>query len=182
MIDLGPLRERIIYFPESDAFSLTFQSEGYNSIYVVALLESQFFYILFFGMVVMVDMILLVLSKKWPNLKSIREKRTKKFLYWNTLVRFFMEIYLSLTMFSLINLMNLEWKTSLPAVNFSNFFAIVSMIVVVVCPIVLIVFTMRHFRDLNNEEFKERHGAMTEGLELNYRERGDVQVSEANKL
>ena len=93
-----------------------------------------------------------------------------------------MEVYLSLTMFSLINLMNMDWDTDLPSVNFSNFFAIVGTIVAVVCPIILIVFTMRHYKDLNKDEFQKRHGVMLEGLEVNYMDRTDVQFSEINKL
>lgn len=111
IVDLGPLRESLMYFPESDAFSLKFLSEGYENIFVVSLLEAQFFYILVVWIVITLDMILLALSYKWPKIQNCREKWTKKHLYWNGLVRFFMEIYLCLTLFSLVNLMNMVWDT-----------------------------------------------------------------------
>ena len=68
LIDLSSFRESLMYMPESDAFSLTFQSEGYESIYVVSLLEAQFFYIIILGMIILVDLILLALSYKWPSI------------------------------------------------------------------------------------------------------------------
>ena len=181
-IDVSSMREGLLYLPESDAFSLTFQSEGYDNIYVISLLEAQFFYIMFIWTVLAVDMILLALTYKWPKIQTFRQKYTIKYLYWNGLVRFFMEIYLFLAMFSFINLANMDWDTSLPAVNFSNFCAIVGTILVIVGPIILIVFTMRKFKDLSNEEFQKRHGVMVEGLELNYRERSDVPSEEVNRL
>ena len=136
---------------------------------------------MFIWIVITLDMILLALTYKWPKIKNFREKWTKKYLYWNGLVRFFMEIYLCLTMFSLINLMHMDWDTSLPAVNFSNFCAIVATILVVIGPVILIVFTLRSYKDLSKDEFQKRHGVMVEGLELNYRERTDVQHYETDK-
>ena len=173
-IDVTSLRDSIMYLPESDAFSLTFQSEGYDNIYVTSLLEAQFFYIMFIWIVLAVDMILLALTFKWPKIQTFRQKYTVKYLYWNGLVRFFMEIYLYLALFSFINLANMDWDTSLPAVNFSNFCAIIGTIIVIIGPIILITFTMLRFKDLGKEEFQKRHGVMVEGLELNYMERTDV--------
>ena len=60
-------------------------------------------------------------------------------------------------------------------------FAIVATIFVVVAPIILIVFTMRNFRKLSDEQFQKRHGVMCEGLELNYKERKGVPKSESDK-
>ena len=60
---------------------------------------------------------------------------------------------MNLALFSCVNLSHLDWDTNLPAVNFSNMFAILAMMAVVTVPVVLIVNTLRNLRKLQSESY-----------------------------
>ena len=117
------------------------------------------------------DLMLKAYSLKWPGIGSVRRRCTSNWLYWNPLVRLFKEIYMNLTLFTMVNIVSLEWDTELPAVTFCNVFSIVALIVVLTLPVFLIVHTSRNLRNFQKESFQKRHGAMFEGLELDVRKR-----------
>ena len=117
-----------------------------------------------------------LLALRWPSIGKIRRKYTAKWLYWNGIVRLFMEIYMNLTLFSLLNLKTIEWGTNLPAVNFSNTFAILAIIVAATAPVLLIVHAARNLRSLQDDSYQSRHGAMFEGLEHDYKQRMWLQI------
>ena len=78
---------------------------------------------------------------------------------------------MNLALFSCVNLSHLEWDTNLPAVNFSNLFAILAMMTVIAVPVVLIVNALRNLNNLQSESYQSRHGALFEGIELDLTKR-----------
>ena len=155
----------MFFFPEMEPFSLTFSSQGKDSVFLVTLLEAQFFYIMLLGLVMIVDGILKLMARKWPTVQSFRQRRTVKFLYWNGTIRFLMEVYMNLTIFTLVNLASLDWKTGFPSANFSNTLAIFSIIIVTVIPIVLIVVAYRNLEKFAKDGTNLRYGTILEGTE-----------------
>ena len=120
------------------------------------------------GIVVFYDLMLKAYSLRSPGIIAVRRKCTSNWLYWNGIVRMFMEIYMNLTLFNFVSLVNLDWNTNLPAVNFSNTFAIVGTLVVFIAPVILLRHTWRNLHKFGDESFSKRHGAILEGVDLDY--------------
>ena len=76
-----------------------------------------------------------------------------------------MEVYMNLTMFTLVNLASLDWKTGFPAANFSNTLAIFSMILIIVSPIALIVIAYRNLEKFTEDDANLRYKTILEGTE-----------------
>ena len=114
-----------------------------------------------------VDILLMYASRKFPKAGQLRNKTTKKFLYWNWTIRFFMEIYMSFTMFSFVALTSLEWDSPFAAVQFSNYFALAIAMVIIVGPAFLIRHLIKNMNNLNDKKFKDKYGTLTSEVELN---------------
>ena len=155
-----------MYLPETKAFSLVFESAGYNSIYIMVLLGTTFVFAIILIVVLFIDFVLWLVGKKVPKVAGFRHKTTKKWLYWNLLIRILMEVYLNLVLFSWINLVKSDWSSELPAVRFCNFFALVTCIVTIVCPIVMVVHAIKNRKNWRDPSYQEKNGAIFEGLNL----------------
>ena len=114
-----------------------------------------FFLILLVSFVALFDLLLRAYTYllKQPCIARCRNKVTAKWLYWNGSTRLFMEIYMNLALFSCVNLSHLDWDTNLPAVNFSNMFAILAMIAVISVPVALIVNALKNLGNLQSESY-----------------------------
>ena len=139
-----------MYLPETAGFSLVFESAGFESIYIIVLLGTVFIATIIILTLIFIDILLKYLGRKWHKIASFREKTTSKWLYWNFLIRFFLEVYLNFVMFSLVNLTKSKWRTGLNAVNFSNIFSLFILLVSVVGPIVIVTQAIR-----NQEKWEE---------------------------
>ena len=117
-------------------------------------------------MLTLVDILLMYASRKWGKAGQLRDKTTKKFLYWNWSIRFFMEIYMSFTLFSFIGLASLEWGSPFPAVKLSNFFTLAIVIVIIVGPIFMIRHVIKNIKNLNDKQYKDKYGTLTAEVEL----------------
>ena len=122
--------------------------QGYETVYFVPLLGTSFLLILLLGMMVLIDLTMKLLSHKVPSIDKVRRKWTSKWLYWNGIIRLFLEIYMNVTLFSLVNLANLEWDTFLSGVNFTNTMSILAIIVAFTAPVVLIVHAFLNLQKL----------------------------------
>ena len=65
-----------MYLPETKAFSLVFESAGYKSVYIIVLLGSTFILTIIILVLLFVDVVLLFIGRKWPNIVQIRRKTT----------------------------------------------------------------------------------------------------------
>ena len=99
------------------------------------------------------DLMLKAYSIRSPGIIAVRRRCTSNWLYWNGIVRMFMEIYMNLTLFNFVSLVNLDWETNLPAVNFSNTFAIVGTIVAFIAPVILLRHTWQNLCKFGDESF-----------------------------
>ena len=155
-----------MYLPETKAFSLVFESAGYTSVYIIVLLGTTFVFMILILCMLFIDLVLWLVGKKVPKVAYFREKTTKKWLYWNFLIRFLMEMYLNAVLFSFVNLISTDWSSELPAVRFCNFFSLVTIIVAIVCPIIIVMHAIRNRKNWQEPSYQEQNGAIFEGLAL----------------
>ena len=109
LIDTEELTNEMGYYPEMDAFSLNFQNAGYANYYLVPNLGFLFY--VGFGILVLhfVNVGLYHFAKRFPIIEPQRRKLST-WLYWNGSFRYFIEGYMNLTLFSLLNIKNLDWS------------------------------------------------------------------------
>ena len=180
-IDIAAIIRSAMYYPERDAYSLNFQAQGHDSVYAIPLLGTTFLLILLLGVLVLYDLMLKAYSLKSPSIGSVRRRCTQGWLYWNFIVRLFTEIYMNLTLFTMVNLMEMEWDSNLAAANFSNLFSILATCIVFTAPVALIVLTSRNLRDHKTASFQRRFGAVVEGIELDFTKRDEQLPDIGNK-
>lgn len=113
---------------------------------MVILLGTQFVYTVVIGIIWLLNALLILLTDKFPCIEKYRRKTTMKVINRFFLTRFFMEIHMNLVLFSIVNVDNLEWDTSLSAVNFSNLYAVLALILAFTCPIYLVWQTLKSYK------------------------------------
>ena len=103
VIDTATVTNEIFYFPEMDAISLNFQNAGYDTNLLVPSLGTLFYIIVGQTSLVFVHMLLYLLAKAIPKTGVLKNK-VSAYLYWNGSIRFMMESYMDIVLFSLMNL------------------------------------------------------------------------------
>ena len=97
------------------------------------------------------------------------EKRTVKFrnlLFWGGTSRFFIESYVQITLYTLLNLKEFEWDKDFPLITLSDVLSIVSLAAIVTLPIVLVIFLACTMAKWSDGEFAARNGALLDGADL----------------
>ena len=110
-------------------------------------------------------LVLYCLIRLCPKVEKITNK-LKNFLFWGGTSRFFIESYIQIALFTLLNLKEFEWDTNFTLITLSNVLAIVSVAVLVILPIALIIFLACNIGKWDDEEFARRNGALLEAGDL----------------
>ena len=137
--DTSKITAELMYFPEDDPLSLSLQEQGIDTTLMVPGLGNIFYMLLGYCALATLHLLLSLVAKKIPKVDQASSK-ISKFLYWNGLIRLYMEIYLDLAICALLNLKTMYWEEKLSAVSFSNVLAIISVACLGIIPIFLIVF------------------------------------------
>ena len=158
--------EQMMYDPESVAPSINFQQAGHDSALLVPNLGSLFYIMLgYVGLYVFYFFVVWPLTKLCPKVKKVTDK-LKNFLLWNGSIRFFIESYIQITLFTVLNLKAFEWDADWTLISLSHVLAIVSMAVVTLLPIALIIYYACNINKWWDEKFCESKGAFLEGTDL----------------
>ena len=111
-----------------------------------------FYFAQFFAVLVCIQVVLFLVAKKLKKLSKASTWLTD-FLYWNGLIRFFMEGYLEFFMMSVLNSKALYWRRELQSVTASNVLSFISMTLLIILPIFFMFFYMRNIHKWNKDEF-----------------------------
>ena len=145
-----------------DPVSLNFQNAGYDSTLVIPQLGLLFY--AFVGMIVLavIQVMLFLMAKAIPKTSYLNNK-VKRYLYWNGSIRFFTESYMSFTLMALINVKHLDWESDFIATQICNYFAIFVIVLSCSLPIVMSVLYLRSMQNWENDDYKEKYGALLDG-------------------
>ena len=102
VIDTATVTNDFFYFPEMDAISLNFQNAGYETNLLVPSLGTLFYIIVGQTSLVFVHMLLYLVAAAIPKTGVLRNK-VSAYLYWNGSIRFMMESYMDIVLFSFMN-------------------------------------------------------------------------------
>ena len=115
----------------------------------------------FFALAVL-HLLLNLVGKKIPKVHRASSK-ISTFLYWNGIIRFFIESYLDFAVCALINLKEINWEDDLSAVYYNNVLTFLTVVCLGLIPIILVVFYIYKLKMWNDEEFKAKYSSLIEG-------------------
>ena len=167
IIDIGIITELIFYFPDEDPYSLPLQRSGYDSKYLLLGLGFSLYTLTLYVVMVAVFILLYPFSKCFEKVKKIRDKM-REILFWNMLIRLFIELYLDFLVYAIINTKTSDWEfyDILHGPTTSNILSFALCFSIPVLPIILIILYCRKRNQWNEESFDKRYGAFLDGLDL----------------
>ena len=103
-LDLIPTEsvdEKIYELPEDDPFNVNFEAMGIESKILVGNMGLLLWLIWLYAFIAVIALILCKVKPVW--------EKFGQFIYWNTLIRFYMESYEAVTLLSMLNLSQVDW-------------------------------------------------------------------------
>ena len=138
IIPSDKINELLYFFPEEEPFNLSFQECG---------VESQLFlvnmgfplYIILGHMALIFLNLLLYLTNLLLKLKCLGKitNYLSGYLFWNGLIRLFMEVYLGMALAAVLNTIVADWQSPFKWVKVSNYAGLVSLILAISLPILV---------------------------------------------
>ena len=137
-LDLFPtaiLEDLIYYLPEPVEFNINFAANGIESTLFISNIGSSLLVIIANILAAIICLVLYKVKRVWNYLGPI--------IYWNGLIRLFLELYRDLALLSFLNLYTAEWDSVYSSVRFSNSLSATFFTIVVLVPIILAVLMYR---------------------------------------
>merc|ERR1712151_786975 len=108
--------------------------------------------------------------------KKIRKTyiKTRNFLFWGAVLRFFFEAYLEMALCVCIGLKSIKWDEDNFAIFYNNVFTFAIAGGIVILPLFTSIFYGCKISKLDDEEFKTKFGTLYEGLNLDIKEKKRV--------
>ena len=166
------INAELYVFPEEDPFNLNFQECGVESKNFLLIMGFQL-YIILGHMILAALYLVLYLANLKLKLKYLTKLNNylSAYLFWNGLIRLFMEVYLGMALASVLSMYTVDWQSSFTFVKISNASGLVCLIIIVSLPIlVLIPFYCRRREHWKTIEFKDKYGALLESTRLRKRD------------
>ena len=102
------------------------------------------------------------LSRKYESFQKKRASLSN-YLFIDGSLRMFMEAYLTLCLFSLLNVKEIDWP-GFAVTEFSNTFSFIVLPILLIVPIILFVYYFRKRENWSEDEFKAKAGGFIEGI------------------
>lgn len=163
--------------PESVTHSANFATTGYESIYVAENLGTIFVMMHFYLLAYIFAGVFYILGKKWQVCAKVSAKLNAA-LFWNGLLRLFMEAYLEFSLAVILNLWYIEFDHENGAVLYQSICTLLYAIILFGLPVFVVKFYKRNLDKLDETEFKEKYGSVYEGLRLNERDEDENEIRE----
>ena len=153
------------YFPEGEAYSLSFETVGLDS----TLFLKNIGFILY---MIELHVVFVIIHATFHNCRNSCKCSTKihstfgNYLYYNGSMRFYMEVFFDVGLLTCLNVHMADWETLFFAEKVSNYMSVFFLVLVIVLPIIFIMYYCCNVKDWQTKEFKERCGAALEGTNL----------------
>ena len=156
--------------PEDDPLSLSLQEQGIDSTLMILGLGTLFYVLLAYFVLVILQLILHCLAKKLPKVNKTSSK-ISKFLYWNGIIRLFIEVYLDFGVCAFLQIKTMYWDDNLRAVSFGNILAIITVACLGILPIFAIIFFIKRVETWSDKGFQAKYGSLIEGTNQDFKTR-----------
>ena len=138
-LDLIPtekLEELVYYLPESAAFNINFAANKIESTLFISNIGFSKLVIMAFILVAIIGLLFYMVKRVWNWLRPI--------IYWNGLIRLFLELYQDLALLSFLNLYTAEWDSVYDSVRYSNNLSAIVFAIVLAVPLILAIVMYRN--------------------------------------
>ena len=108
------------YFPENSAFSINFEECGYASTYLISNSSITVWTLYANGILFLVWFLCKMIITWCTNRIACLVNKLSTYLFWNGLIRLFMEIFFEVAFASALNLYTVDWDSPFPSVKYSN--------------------------------------------------------------
>ena len=125
------------YFPEAEAFNLSFETTGVES-EIFLQNTGLIFYLIFANIVYGILHFLLLPTRKLGKFFFNLVAKMQGYLYFNGSIRFYMEVFLDVALLASLNLHTVEWDSPFPSINVSNYLSIAALAFVCILPLCFI--------------------------------------------
>ena len=140
MIPSGDINDGLFYFPEEDPYSLNFQECGIESSLFLLNMGFPLYILLGHACLIVLYLILyftnLMLKSRCLG-KIVIYLST--YLFFNGLIRLYMEIYLGMALASVLNMHTADWQSPFKWVAISNYSGLVALILITSLPILVLI-------------------------------------------
>lgn len=85
--------------------------------------------IIIYTLAALIAAVLFKVKRVWNRLGSV--------IYWNGLIRLFLELYQDIALLSFLNLKSADWDTVYTSVSFSNYLSAIFITIIIAVPILL---------------------------------------------
>ena len=110
LIPTDELFDEMFYFSEMDPFSVNFESCGVESLLFLKNIGFMLIMILLHVLLVILQVCFHFFRNCCKFIKKVDQK-LKKYLFWNGLQRFYMEIFFEIALLSALNIHQANWDT-----------------------------------------------------------------------
>ena len=129
------LEDLVYYLPEPVEFNINFAANGMESTLFISNIGSRLLVIMAYILAAFTCLVLYKVKRVWNCLGPI--------IYWNGLIRLFLELYRDLALLSILNLYTAEWDSAYSSVRFSNSLSATFFAIIMSVPIILAVLMYR---------------------------------------
>ena len=174
LIPTGFLDDLMFYFPEADAFSPNFEAAGVESTFMLSNMGFGMYLIYMNAFLVVAYASLHCCRNSCQSVKYIYDK-ISAYLFWNGLIRFYMELFFDLSLYSILNIHTVDERTAkFPSVQASNYFSMAILGLTCLFFVFLIAVYVRNYKDWDKEQFQDSYGDFIGGTDLKRRKKQRV--------
>ena len=145
----------IFDFPEKGAFNLSFQSSGYEYIYLIENMGTCFFMVQIYLLFCLLTLILGLISRYTSIQRTAKHyKGLRQKLFFGVALRFVFEAYLEFGLCITIGILNLDWDQTNMSINYCSVFTVVFAVIYLIMPLYVGLFYYINIDKVDNEHFK----------------------------
>ena len=169
LIPTEKIDDLIYNWPDSDAFNLGFETSGVESNYFLSNIGFALYVIFAYVLLIVINIGPYLLRNKSTCCKKSHEKLSS-YLYWDALIRLYMEVFFDLTLLAILNVHTAEWDSSYSSVKASN---IVSVFTLVAIFGIMAFFIVRYIllpSETKAEDFGSKFPPLLDGTSISEKE------------
>ena len=166
--DLVPtefLYDEAFYFPDADPFSSNFATCDVESTLFLKNIKFVLIMIVMHVVLVILRMIIYLFRNQCSWMMKIYQK-LGAYLYYNGTLRFYMEIFFEVALFSSLNLHTMDWESKFADVRASNKVACLMILFIAPIPPILCVFYCCNKPHFASQKFSETYGSPLDGTNV----------------
>ena len=137
------------YFPDVDAFSLNFETCDFESTLLLSNVGFMLWILALHLLIFIIHLMIFIVQRVFKCCQNLR-KKIGNYLYWNGILRLYLEVIFDLSIMSVLNIYTAAWDSSFQSEKVSNAISICLLALLVLVPVVFVPFLFCKRRQWND--------------------------------